>query len=240
MLDSRLAGVTTVVFDFYGTLARGPERPNAKRRLAQRLRVPESELWSAMQQVDADQAFETGLHPFARMRDITRILGFSLGTAQLSELVLVEADAYLDNTSLYAGVNYVFDELGGGRGLRLGLCSNVNWIGVRAIGKFMHKGDVDFEVLSYIERVMKPNRRMYQAILEYSTAAASEVLYVGDGDSTELVGAKRAGFLTCRVDQEWGHGAVCQMKDAACCAADFEILTISELPRLFVDKLAEV
>ncbi len=77
-------------------------------------------------------------------------------------------------------------------------------------------------------RVTKPDPRMYDHVLTGLGVSGSDCIYVGDGNSEELVGAKRHGMLTVWVDngdqQHWRERFVPE--------GDHEIRCLSELVSL--------
>jgi putative hydrolase of the HAD superfamily len=82
------------------------------------------------------------------------------------------------------------------RGLRLGLISNADasevasWQGCPLCDLF------DAAVFSCDAGCVKPDFEIFEACLDQLGVSAGESLYVGDGGSDELVGAKAAGFKT--------------------------------------------
>jgi putative hydrolase of the HAD superfamily len=79
-------------------------------------------------------------------------------------------------------------------GLKLGLLTNCDERDVRQwpnspIAPFFHSVCFSFDI-----GVMKPALRAYQTVLERLGETSKESVYVGDGGSDELSGAKAAGF----------------------------------------------
>jgi len=81
-------------------------------------------------------------------------------------------------------------------GLRLGLISNADameiatWPGSPLAGLF------DTEIFSCDVGLAKPDTEIYRRCLEVMALPASDCMFVGDGGSNELVGAKEVGLTT--------------------------------------------
>jgi putative hydrolase of the HAD superfamily len=98
------------------------------------------------------------------------------------------------------------------RGLRLGMISNASgevsglWAETPLAGLF------DAALFSADERMMKPDRRIYERMTRLLAVPAEECLFVGDGAYRELQGAAEAGMSPVLIrapHDEWEHdGAV--------------------------------
>ncbi len=94
------------------------------------------------------------------------------------------------------------------RDFRLGMISNASgevsglWKQSRFAGLF------DAELFSADERMMKPDRRLYERMAELLGVPAQECLFVGDGAYGELQGAAGAGMTPVLIRapyDEWEH-----------------------------------
>lgn len=81
-------------------------------------------------------------------------------------------------------------------GLRLGLISNADTMEIAAWGDCPLAGLFDVEVFSCEVGLVKPEPAIYRRCLEALALLARECLFVGDGGSNELLGAKEAGLRT--------------------------------------------
>jgi len=81
-------------------------------------------------------------------------------------------------------------------GLRLGLISNADAIEVASWQESPLAGLFDFEVFSCDVGLVKPELAIYRVCLDGLALSPGECLYVGDGGSNELVGAKDVGLRT--------------------------------------------
>jgi len=81
-------------------------------------------------------------------------------------------------------------------GLSLGLISNADVMEVAAWPASPLAGLFDVEVFSCIAGCAKPERTIYDRCLRALGALPAESLFVGDGGSNELIGAREAGMST--------------------------------------------
>ncbi len=81
-------------------------------------------------------------------------------------------------------------------------------------------------------RVRKPDPKMYRHVLDGLSVSGEDCLYVGDGNSEELPGAKQHGMRTVWVD----NGGEQHWKDRFVGGGDHRVEQLSELPDL-IDAL---
>jgi putative hydrolase of the HAD superfamily len=81
-------------------------------------------------------------------------------------------------------------------GIRLGLISNADVMEVAAWPACPLAGLFDVEVFSCMAGCVKPERAIFDRCLQALDVAPADCLFVGDGGSNELVGAKEAGMST--------------------------------------------
>ena len=81
-------------------------------------------------------------------------------------------------------------------GFRLGLISNADVMEVAAWHDSALAGMFDAEIFSCAVGCVKPERAIYEQCLSALNLSAEECVYVGDGGSDELVGAKQVGMST--------------------------------------------
>jgi len=114
-----------------------------------------------------------------------------------SDLDLIEAD--WDLTHRLALLNPpqstidVLDSLRH-RGIAIGVLSNTHALELRAWDRSPVAGLVDAVSFSHVIGVCKPDVKAYHHVLTALDVAAPHAVYVGDGTSDELSGARRAGF----------------------------------------------
>jgi len=81
-------------------------------------------------------------------------------------------------------------------GLRLGLISNADVMEVAAWADSPLAGLFDVEVFSCLAGCVKPEPEIFASCLEALEVTAQESIFVGDGSSDELIGAKAVGMKT--------------------------------------------
>lgn len=81
-------------------------------------------------------------------------------------------------------------------GFRLALISNADAMEVAAWNECPLAGLFDAEVFSCTVGCAKPERAIYEKCLQLLGLSAAECLFVGDGGSNELAGAREAGMPT--------------------------------------------
>lgn len=81
-------------------------------------------------------------------------------------------------------------------GLRLGLISNADTIEIAAWDASPLAGRFDAEIFSCAVGCVKPEREIYETCLSALGLSGGECLFVGDGGSNELAGAKAMGMTT--------------------------------------------
>lgn len=188
--------VRAVVFDLWHTLAFWPEDESNRfrRRWAEWIGVePETldELWYAAGQYERR---ETG--PIARaLAAVHDAVG---SDADVDEVVVWRVEMARHALVPIPGVVDALQELRA-RGLRLGLISNCTEEVALVWDESPFAGLFDATVFSATAGCMKPDRRIYESVLEQLAVPAFEALFIGDGANDELEGARRAGMTAVLV-----------------------------------------
>ena len=87
------------------------------------------------------------------------------------------------------------------RGIRLGVLSNAPSDLPRFLDRLGLTPHLDFVVVSAIEGVKKPDRRIFQAALSRAEARPDEVLHVGDMYVEDVIGGRAAGVRTLLIER---------------------------------------
>ncbi len=134
--------------------------------------------------------------PFLILRDLAHQVDPTIGEAKIREAVAIRTRRFREALQRTPSAN--LDALRRLRksGLRLGLISNADTMEVASWAECPLVGLFDFEVFSCDVGLMKPEPAIYRTCLDGLALAPSECLYVGDGGSNELVGAKELGLTT--------------------------------------------
>jgi len=88
------------------------------------------------------------------------------------------------------------------RGLRLGLISNCTEDVPLVWDETPFAGLFDATAFSATEGCMKPDRRIYERLLDQLGVPAEAALFVGDGANDELEGARRVGMTPVLIDHD--------------------------------------
>ena len=88
------------------------------------------------------------------------------------------------------------------RGLRVGVLSNTHAMEIRAWPQSPLAGAVDAVAFSHLIGHLKPEPAAYRAILSQLGAIPEQSMFVGDGGSGELAGARNYGFALVVVADE--------------------------------------
>lgn len=113
-------------------------------------------------------------------------------------------------------------------GKKLGLISNADVTEVAAWDQSPIAHLFDSTVFSCVAGYVKPEREIYEVCLKELGIPAADCVYVGDGGSNELAGARRLGMSTVMVIGEMAHMSSDKM-DARMRDADFIIEKLAEL-----------
>lgn len=181
-----------VVFDLFGTLVTYPPGALHVRAMADRLGMPFETLHREWRKLRPER--DAGeLDAFRALRICCDASAIERTDAQL-EAAAVEATVFLRGVlTPRDGALETLRTLHE-RGLKIGLISDANvetaivWPETNIAPFF------DTTVFSSIEHRRKPDPGLYRAACERLDVAASDCLYVGNGDGGELAGAIQAGM----------------------------------------------
>lgn len=85
-------------------------------------------------------------------------------------------------------------------GLKIGLATDCSSETPELLSETELGRKFDAQAASALVGVTKPHARMYETVLDQLGLEGTDCLYVGDGNSEELIGAKRHGMVTVWVD----------------------------------------
>lgn len=214
-----------IVLDVNGTLIRPVSEMRHYEVMALLLDRPLSLVKAVFGKLAAE--FEVGLTAADRMERALLALGKTATAAHIRDLILIEAYFAALPMRAYEGA---LEQLPGLRLLfKVGVCSNQNPIGLAVAKRFgLHEPPlVDAAVFSCEFGRAKPDPMIYAEICQRLNIPRTKCLFVGDGSSRELVGAKEAGMVTMRVMQEGGYAH--EFADDPDVTADYELKHISML-----------
>ncbi len=82
------------------------------------------------------------------------------------------------------------------KGIKLCLISNCDVIDVRSWNQSILSKYFDHAIFSYQVGYIKPSREIYEIALETMEVTPDKCVFIGDGGSNELIGAKKMGMKT--------------------------------------------
>lgn len=226
--------IKAVVYDINQTLLEVGPRPTTSKVCAM-LGISSRQFSEAQSMNDRDlsREFELGLSEQDRMRLILTNLGIPADADLIDSLVRADRQETIDRARVYYGAKETLSKVRA-LGLKQGLCSNGNPYGRAIAMEFGLLAATDQAVFSFEVGAMKPDNRMYRTICARLQVRLSEIVYVGDGGSNELQGAKRLGMITVKVPV-----VNPDRSQASMFAVDYYIKSISRLPALLISLSAK-
>jgi putative hydrolase of the HAD superfamily len=225
-----MRAIDAVVFDLFGTLV-----PNFSLerfwecidRIADVLGAPREGFraeWRACFRQRMDGRLRDGADMFV---PLLREMGIPTDAATLADADRIRSDFFTTELVPKAGARECLEELKR-RGYRLALATDCSsgtptHLDRTSLGEFFRVRAVSADL-----GVTKPHRAIYEHVLSGLGVAGERCVYVGDGNSEELPGAKRHGMTTVWID----NGAAQEWKDRFVPEADHTIRDLGELPAL--------
>jgi putative hydrolase of the HAD superfamily len=198
--------IRAVLFDFYGTLARWPDRDTSGYRdvFAQLgYALPMAVFERYIEQYDGVEHVEHSTDAAtyeAWVRSRLGGLARDCGVPDESQEPLIDALRAADASEMVAYPESAATlEALQGRGLRLGVCSNWGWDLDTYLAQAGLLRLVDVAVTSAQAGARKPHPRVYAVSLAALGAQPSEVLFVGDSWGPDVIGPTRAGMTAVHV-----------------------------------------
>lgn len=194
--------ITTVLFDFYGTLARavawGPSLDEVLGAHGLALTETARERWLAevfdgQEHRSASETSESYRNwELARLARLARRCGAPPSRCHQMATELYSASKAF-TVAAYSEVPGVLHAIRR-RGLQVGVCSNWDWALDAAIAQAALGGLVDVAVTSAQAGARKPHPRIFQVALERCRAAADQTLFVGDTWYPDVEGPRALGM----------------------------------------------
>ena len=196
MTDDLLAGITAVVFDFYGTLTPvSPERSwfDNGARIAAVMGVPAEGLLEVLAETFPERISGSLGGVRQTMAEMACRLNVELSEAQLDEVARLRRETQEQMFALRPEAVTVISELRA-RGLKIGLVSDCTSELPDAWARLPLAPIVDAPVFSCVERTRKPDPRLFATVAARLQTDPAQILYLGDGGGNELAGASAAGM----------------------------------------------
>ena len=154
-------------------------------------------------------------------------LPFSVTENQLEKLIEIRNDRYRKSlTEIHPDILFTLKQLKD-NGIKLCLVSNADIIDKKYWDISPLKDYFDAVIFSCDVGIVKPDVKIYQLAMEKLSVSPAESIFVGDGGSNELYGAKTAGMTT--VLTEFLIVKDRQTKEKIAKSADFMISDFKEI-----------
>ena len=134
--------------------------------------------------------------PYTILATLAREADPSISDQRIREALRVRIQRFRDTLQRIPAENVECLRALRARGLRVGLISNADVVEVAAWDDSALAGMFDAEIFSCDVGCVKPERAIYEKCLHALGLPAKECLFVGDGGSNELAGAKAVGMST--------------------------------------------
>jgi putative hydrolase of the HAD superfamily len=224
-----VSGKQAVLFDLFHTLVSLQREPGSRNpELHEILGVSRQTFVDALRLTAHGRLIGVQTEAASIVSDIARATGQSVSDAAIkrtAERIVEVFSAALSGisdrvVSVLASLRH--------RGKRLGLVSNASAMEVVGWSRSPIAPLFDSVVFSCFCGSVKPEERIYRICTDELGVAPVECVFVGDGESNELEGAKNVGMMTVMTTQFIGgmeHGVF----DERCRWADFIISQLDEL-----------
>jgi putative hydrolase of the HAD superfamily len=218
-VESLIAGMAAVVFDFYGTLTPASNDAAWARNssaVADAIGVPPASLTAALNESFPDRISGALGDATQTMRTLAVGLGAQPSENQIAAAVVLRQQ--LQN-KLFAPRPEALPVIAAlrARGLRIGLVSDCTSELPTAWPHLAVSALIDAPVFSCAEGTRKPDPRLFLTVAARLGVSPAECLYVGDGGGRELTGASAVGMRAVLLaGPDWHpHGAIERESDWA-------------------------
>jgi putative hydrolase of the HAD superfamily len=169
--------------------------------------------------------------PFAILRRLTHQVDPSIPEDLIRKAVAIRIERFRHSLARIPAANVEAVRAMKRAGLKVGLVSNADAMEIAAWPHCPMADIFDAEVFSCDVGVAKPDAAIFRICLDMLGLQAGECLFVGDGGSNELVGAKEVGLTTVFVS-----GVIAKLWPeripARIAQADHHLTWAHEVPRL--------
>jgi len=225
--------IKAVLFDMYGTLLF--EEGGLELRYREMARLVGLDAESFIQARDRSMhATMIGAIPdgVERARIILRDMGFEPTEQQVFDLAKAEETVRIPAVHLYPATIPTLRALRKA-GYRLGLISDCTYLWRPILLRLGLDSRFDAITLSCEAGLTKPDPSMYLTTCDLLGVKPEECVFVGDGGSDELQGARALNIIAVLIDQEWGVSRQREHNDH-----DFCIHSLGELLNLLPPQAA--
>ena len=235
-LENRVSSSKAIFFDLFHTLFSFKSDGTAGRSTSEILGIPEM-IWTDLLFDSSEERMRGRENDrYAIIRKLAHMYNPSID----EDKIRLAADCRFERFS--RGLK----EAGGDRieilsklrasGKRIGLISNADSVEVSGWGASPLAQCFDSVIFSFATGFVKPEPEIYQIALDSLGVAAEEAIFVGDGGSDELRGAKEVGFTTVMTTEIISNMWPEKIPDRAK-YADYKISRLADLIRTTDDDV---
>lgn len=196
MLDEKNYSVRGVIFDLFRTLtgveSEWPDLPVTSDALGIDRRVWDEIIATRSRR----RLMGAQRDPFEIVRTLAHEVDPTIPEGRIREAVRIRSQSFRHALRSISQENLDALKHLRAAGLRLGLISNADVMGVAAREQSPLVGLFDVEIFSCEVGYVKPDPAIFHRCLDEIKLKPSECLFVGDGGSNELIGAKEVGLST--------------------------------------------
>ncbi len=196
--------IKVVVFDLWNTLIRNTCTPTVPQMVKQELGVTAMDPDAFVRCYDEVLCMEPLLEVDAALEKLADRCGVRLDAARKKRI----RTALEDSRDCVAAFEDTLPALQKLRqnGYKLAVLSNTMYLGLEyALKKVPLYDVVDEIVASYDERVIKPDKRMFQAVERRFNVRPDEILMIGDNAHNDVNAARKAGWHAILLDRFGRH-----------------------------------
>jgi putative hydrolase of the HAD superfamily len=194
-----------VVFDLFHTLT-GPEAEWSDLPWTSDVLGIDREVWNELL-VTRSRWRLTGeeTDPYVIVRTLAHLADPTIPDERIRRAVRCRIERFRESLQRIPPENIATLQVLRTSGLRLGLISNADVMEVAAWPASPLAGLFDVEVFSCTAGCVKPEPAIYERCLQALGMQPAECLFIGDGGSNELLGAKMAGMSTVFMSGVMAH-----------------------------------
>ena len=197
---SKLDDKTTYIFDFFHTLTEKESKWGNKPWTSDFLGI-DREAWGEQLQFFSEDRLKGRItYAFDFIKLLAIKLDPTIPDDKIREALVFRKERF--DHSVINIPEYVIDTLKAlkAKGKKLGLITNADSMELAAWDKCPVADLFDVSIHSFKVDMMKPEKQIYQLCLKELGSSAEESVFVGDGGSNELVGARECLLTTVMVE----------------------------------------
>lgn len=193
--------IKAIIFDLYNTLAYIDEKDyeNAKKKMAYMAGTGSEQFVKNWKNLSTLSNKGILLTVEDRVKKILDNLNVKYDNDLIKKIAEVEKELQLEKVKLFPSTKIILEKLKE-KNYKLGIISNCAWISSDVLQYLSIKNSFDAIIMSFQERTIKPNRKIYLLACKKLGVKPNECLFVGDGDDQELKGAKKVGMKTALIN----------------------------------------